>query len=280
MKTGTLKSGTWRNISWLSWIAVAVGAIYFLAPLVGTFAYSLTALRNQLSFEAYNRAFADTSFIESFAYSNLLAVITIVVSILLIVPTVYWVHLYLPGLRSLVEAISLLPFVIPAITLVFGFIKVYSRPLEIFSIPILPSVLSTQASTNIVLVAGYTVLSMPYMYRAVDNGLRAMDVRRLTEAAQSLGAGWGTILFRIILPNLRTALLSGALVTFSIVVGELTLATFLGIPAFGPYLQNLGQHKTYEPSALTIVSFLLTWIAMMLINFVTRGDTSSTAISH
>jgi len=275
-----MKSNTMRNVSWLGWTVVVIGAIYFLAPLLGTFAYSLTALRDQLSFAAYTSAFSDPNFIESFGYSNLLAVATIIVSILLIVPTVYWVHLYLPQLRSLIEAISLLPFVIPAITLVFGFIKVYSRPIEFFSIPILPSILSSQASTNIVLVAGYTVLSMPYMYRAVDNGLRAMDVQRLTEAAQSLGAGWSTILFRIILPNLRTALLSGALVTFSIVVGELTLATFLGIPAFGPYLQNLGQHKAYEPAALTIVSFILTWAAMVLISFVTRGDTSSTAISH
>ena len=46
------------------------------------------------------------------------------------------------------------------------------------------------------LVAGYTALSMPYMYRAIDTGLRAIDVQTLTEAAQSLGAGWGTILFR------------------------------------------------------------------------------------
>ncbi len=269
-----------RNVSWFSWIVIVIGAIYFLAPLVGTFAYSLTALRDQLSFAAYQRAFADPKFVESFVYSNLLAVATIIASVLLIVPTTYWVHLYLPKLRPVVEAISLLPFVIPAITLVFGYIRVYSRPVDVLGIDLIPPLLSTSASTNIVLVAGYTVLSMPYMYRAVDNGLRAIDVRRLTEAAQSLGAGWGTILFRVILPNLRTALLSGALLTFAIVVGELTLATFLGIPAFGPYLQQLGQHKAYEPSALTIVSFLLTWVAMVLISFVTRGDTRSAAGTH
>lgn len=275
-----MRAGARRNVSWLSWIVVILGALYFLAPLVGTFGYSLTALRDQLSFEAYARAFSDSRFIESFVYSNVLAVATIIVSILLIVPTTYWVHLYLPRLRPLIEAITLLPFVIPAIVLVFGFIRVYSRPLLIFSIPVFPPLLGTLLSTTIVLVAGYTILSMPYMYRAVDNGLRAIDVQRLTEAAQSLGAGWGTILFRIILPNLRTALLSGALLTFAIVVGELTFATFLGIPAFGPYLQQLGQQKAYEPSALTIVSFLLTWLAMVLISFITRGDTSSTATSH
>ncbi|MCC7162553.1 MAG: ABC transporter permease [Anaerolineae bacterium] len=275
-----MKSAKLRRVSWLSWIVIVVGAIYFLAPLVGTFEYSLTALRDQYSFAAYERAFADPRFVQSFGYSMLLALATIVCSILLIVPTAYWVHLYVPQIRPLVEGITLLPFVVPAIVLVFGFIKIYSRPLEIMNIPLVPPLLSTIESTNIVLIAGYTVLSLPYMYRAVDNGLRAIDVRRLTEAAQSLGAGWGTILFRIILPNLRTALLSGALLTFAIVVGELTLATFLGIPAFGPYLQQLGQHKAYEPAALAIVSFLLTWVALVLISIVTRGNAGSAAGSH
>jgi putative spermidine/putrescine transport system permease protein len=114
------------------------------------------------------------------------------------------------------------------------------------------------------------------MYRSVDNGLRAMDVRTLTEAAQSLGAGWPTILARVIFPNLRAALLSGALLTFAIVVGELTLATFLNRPAFGPYLALIGNQQTYEPAALAIVTFGLTWLAMILINVFTGGAKNAT----
>jgi len=41
---------------------------------------------------------------------------------------------------------------------------------------------------------------------------------------------------RVIFPNLRSALLSGALLTFAIVVGEVTISSFLSRPAFGPYL--------------------------------------------
>jgi putative spermidine/putrescine transport system permease protein len=110
------------------------------------------------------------------------------------------------------------------------------------------------------------------MYRSVDTGLQAMDVRSLTEAAQSLGAGWPTILMRVIFPNLRSALLSGALLTFAIVVGEVTLASFLNRPAFGPYLWLLGQHRAYEPAALSFASFLLTWAAMGLIQLLTGGQ--------
>ena len=260
----------------LSWIWVVLGALYFILPLYGTLDFSLRAQRGTLSFTAYTRALTDPDFINTFVFSNQMAVITILISILLIVPTAYWVQLRVPQFRPVIEFITLLPFVIPAIILVFGLIKTYSKPFEIFSIPIFPALTNTEIGTNILLISGYLVLSLPYMYRSVDNGLRAMDVRVLTEAALSLGAGWPTIFFRVILPNLRTALLSGALITFATVVGELTFATFLGRPAFGPYLAQLGSHRAYEPAALTIVSFALTWVAMIVIQFLTRNTGQTT----
>jgi putative spermidine/putrescine transport system permease protein len=100
--------------------------------------------------------------------------------------------------------------------------------------------------------------------------LRAIDVRTITEASQSLGAGWIRILWQIILPNLRVALLSGMFLTFAIVIGEYTIATFLVRPSFGPYLSLLGQDNIYQSSAVTVVSFALTWIAMGLINLIAR----------
>jgi putative spermidine/putrescine transport system permease protein len=121
------------------------------------------------------------------------------------------------------------------------------------------------------LVFAYVALSLPYTYRAVDTGLRAIDVRTLTEAAQSLGAGWPTILFRVILPNVRSAVLSGAFLTFAIVIGEFTIASLLDRPAFGPYLQNIGANKAYEPAALAIIAFAVTWLCMALINVFGRG---------
>ena len=114
------------------------------------------------------------------------------------------------------------------------------------------------------------MLSLPYMYRAVDTGLRSIDIRSLTEAAQSMGAGWFTILIRIILPNLRVALLSGAFLTLAIVLGEFTIATFLARPAFGPYLSLLGDSKAYEPAAVSLISFGLTWLAMIAIAIIGR----------
>lgn len=269
-----------RRFPLLSWVWVILGALYFLLPLYGTLDFSLRKVRDTLSLAAYQSAFSDPQFGQTFLFSNEMAVLTIIVSLAIIVPTAYWVHLRLPQLRTLVEFVTLLPFVIPAIVLVFGMLKTYSSPMRLGGLTLLPSLTDNDLSTTGMLVAGYVVLSLPYMYRAVDNGLRAMDVRTLTEAAQSLGANWPTIMLRVIFPNLRTALLSGALLTFATVVGELTLATFLARPAFGPYLWLLGQHLAYEPAALTIVSFALTWGAMVIIDLVTRGKQQQLIGAH
>jgi putative spermidine/putrescine transport system permease protein len=121
------------------------------------------------------------------------------------------------------------------------------------------------------LVGGYVVLSFPYIFRAVDAGLRSIDLRVLTEASQSLGARWWTTLFRVVLPNIRVSVLSAAFLTFSIVVGELTLAVMLAWPAFGPYMALVGRDLAYEPAALAIISFLLTWGSLMLMQALSRG---------
>jgi putative spermidine/putrescine transport system permease protein len=247
------------TLAW--WFVFVLGFLYFFLPLIGTFAWSM---RSQPLFSAYAVVVDDPQFAETLFYSFLIGVITIVVSSILIVPTAFWVRLRLPRLRPYIEFITLLPFVIPPIILVFGLLRSYSGdPLPLAG---------TDFGSNVLLVAAYVVLSFPYMYRAVDTGLRAIDVRSLTEASQSLGAGWFTLLWRVIFPNLRVSLLSGAFLTLAIVVGEYTIATFLGRPAFGPYISLIGGNKAYEPAAVSLISFGLTWIAMGLLSLVGRSS--------
>jgi len=246
------------------WIVIVLCALYFILPLIATFEFSLSKRRGVYSFDAYRAVFEDTRFVNSFGYSTLVAVAAIVVGVLLVVPTAYWIRLKLPRLRPVVEFITLMPLVIPAIVIVFGYLRLYN------SSSWLPFTASARA-TDLLLIFSYVTLALPYMYRAVDTGLRSIDVRTLTEAAQSLGAGWATILFRVILPNVRSGVLSGAFLTFAIVIGEFTMASLLDRPAFGPYLQNIGANKAYEPSALAVIAFAVTWLCMGLINVFGRG---------
>lgn len=247
------------------WIWFALGAAYFVVPLAATLQFSLQARRGELSLLAYSNVLASPEFFASFRFSLQAAVVSIVVSMLLVVPTAYLVQLYLPRARPLVELLTLLPLVVPAVVLVFGLIRSYNRtPLT-----------NSREGTYLLLIGGYVMLSLPYMYRAVDTGLRAINLRALTEAAQSLGAGWLTVLGRVIFPNIFTALLSGAFITFAIVMGEFTIASLLSQPAFGPYINLLSSSKVYEPSALTIISFALTWASIVAVDLISRRQVSA-----
>ena len=246
-------------ITW--WVVFLLGVIYFLGPLYATLLFSL---RSQPNLSAYTNLLDDPQFGSTLLYSFVVGVITIIVSVGLIVPTAFWVRLRLPQLRRYIEFITLLPFVVPPVILVFGLIRGYGHP----PLPLTNS----ELGSNALLVAGYVVLSFPYMYRAVDVGLRSIDVQSLTEASQSLGGGWFRTLWQVILPNLRVSLLSGAFLTLAIVIGEYTIATFLARPAFGPYLSLIGGNKAYEPAAALLISFGLTWIAMGLIALLGRGS--------
>ena len=257
-----------RRGSLIWWLVFLAGVLYFFVPLYGTFLFSLRA---QPQFAAYSNVLDDPGFFSSLLYSAGIGIVTIVTSLLIIVPTAYWVRLRLPRLRPVVEFVTLLPFVIPPVILVFGLIRSYSGD----PFPLTYS----DFGSDTLLVAAYVVLSLPYMYRAVDSGLRAIDVLTLTEAAQSMGAGWFTILWRVIFPNLRVALLSGAFLTLAIVVGEFTIATFLARPAFGPYLSLLGRSRAYEPAAVSLISFGLTWIAMIVISLLGRGASSKISVA-
>jgi putative spermidine/putrescine transport system permease protein len=253
----------------VSWVVFIAGFLYFFVPLIATLVFSLST---NPAGRAYSGVFADSKFFGSLSYSALIGALTIVFSILIIVPTAYWVRLRLPQLRPFVEFVTLLPFVIPPVILVFGLIHAYGGT------TFLP-LANSDLGDNVLLVAAYVVLSLPYMYRSVDAGLRAIDVRTITEASQSLGAGWIRILWQIILPNLRVALLSGVFLTFAIVIGEYTIATFLVRPAFGPYLSLLGQDNEYQSAAVSLISFALTWIAMGLINVIGRRSRNQVQVA-
>ncbi|MEO5703873.1 MAG: ABC transporter permease [Candidatus Limnocylindrales bacterium] len=252
-----------------AWLIFLIGVGYFFLPLLATFLFSL---RLQPTGQAYANVLSkDPRFAATLTYSAVVGIATIVISILLVVPTAYWVRLRVPRLRPYVEFITLLPFVIPPVILVFSLLRAFSGP---------PWQLTgSHEGLNVLVVAAYVILSLPYMYRAVDSGLRAIDIRTLTEAAQSMGAGWGRILWAVILPNLRVALLSGAFLTLAIVIGEYTISSFLVRPAFGPYLSNLARDKAYEPAAVSIISFGLTWAAMGVIALLGRSSRQSVQVA-
>ena len=240
----TLVARTGRSL----WIVLL--AAYFFVPLVALAIFSLWAGGNRYDVTAYAFILKDPQFHATFRLSALLALETIVISLALVIPAAFWVNLRAPGLRGLLGGLSVLAFVVPPIVLVGGLSSLFRGP-EWF------------VGTPQFLVAGYVVLALPYTYRTLDTGLRALDLQTLSEAAQSLGAGWGTLLWRIILPNISSAVLGAALLTFAIVLGEFTFANVLLFNTFAVYINYIGQTQSTPAAALSLLSLGITWVAML-----------------
>ena len=70
-----------------------------------------------------------------------------------------------------------------------------------------------------------------------------------------------------------------AFISVAVVLGEFTIANFLARPAFGPYLSLIGGNQAYEPAAVSLISFGLTWMAMLLIARIGRGSRTRVAVT-
>ena len=239
-----------------------VGAAYFLIPLFATLAFSLraNATGKCCTLANYGFIFHDGQFWSTIKTSFILSLETIAVSLVLFVPTVYWVHLKLPRLRPVIAFLALVPFVVPPIVLAVGLLDLYKGA---------PSWFYDQPYGF--LVAAYVILAFPYMYFALDAGFRSIDVHTLTEASQSLGASWRTTLLRVILPNIRVAALSGSFLALAIVMGEFTIASLAAFNTFPIYIEYVQETQAYPAAAVSLLSFALTWAAMLSLLLVGRG---------
>ena len=182
------------------------------------------------------------------------AALTSLLMLVLLVPTAIWVRLRLPGLRRLVEFICLLPLTIPAIVLVVGLAPVYAWVNYLLG------------GSALTLTFAYTVLVLPFAYRAIDAGLSAIDVPTLAEAARSLGAGWGTVIWRVVLPNIRSAVLSAAFLTVALVLGEFTIASLLNRTNLQVAINFLGKSSATMSVAVSLATLLLVFVLLLLLS--------------
>src|SRR5882757_6559581 len=192
---------------------------------------------------------------------------TVVIALLLFVPTIYWVHLKVPRLRPVVAFLALIPFVVPPIVMVVGLLRTlkwtphwfYGQPWGF-------------------LATAYVILSFPYMFFSLDAGFRSIDVHTLTEASQSLGARWTTTLVKVILPNIRAAALAGSFLTLAIVMGEFTIANLSAFHTFPIFIQIVHETQGFPAASLTLLSFAITWAAMLSLLLVGRKRGAAGAV--
>ena len=249
--------------------------LYLIVPLISMLVFGLTGSRG-LDLSTLVQIFGDKDFSQTLGISLELALAATLLSVILVTPTVYWMQLRLPGARPLLDILSLIPFAAPAIVMAFGLVEVYSgsntliNVLSLGLVPLLSNPPFNVVNTPPLLVCAYVVISLPFVYRPIDNSLRSTNTRVLTEAAYSLGCGWWRTFLTVILPNIWPGIISAALLTFSTVMGEFTLASLFSIYTFPIYLNQTGQEDPHKAASLSILSFILTLLCVLAIFLVAR----------
>ncbi|MCZ4554888.1 putative spermidine/putrescine transport system permease protein [Rhodococcus sp. PvR044] len=256
------------------WRGVVLGlaGLYFLGPVLVAFWFTVDGADGP-SLAAYTRIFTATGFVDAMTSSLLLGLISVAITLALMVPTMLLVHLRLPRARPYVEVFSLLPLVIPPVALVVGVRGVlgWGNGSEFVEVSAVFTALQDK-SLPLVLALMYVVIALPFTYRSLDAGLRGSKVTVLVEAALNLGARWPTVLWRVVLPALRTSLLNAGFLAFALVMGEYTIAKILIFPTFPVWLAQSGATDGQLQVALALLSLAVTW-ALLLIVVAVAGRT-------
>jgi putative spermidine/putrescine transport system permease protein len=254
-----------RRLNLFRYVVFTVFGLFFLLPLLamarfslegaklGT--WSLTAWREITSFQSDGVP----PLASSIEITLELAVITCVIVLALLVPTMIWIRLRVQWLARTMEVLCLLPLTIPAIVLVVGLGPIYNR-IQHYSV------------SSLMLFWIYVILALPYAYRALAAGLSAIDVTTLSEAARSLGASWFTVIVRVIAPNMREAILNALLLTWALVLGEFTIAYLL---LYNNLQEELFSISRNTPNAGVIFStsfaaLMFAFVLLLILSFVGR----------
>ncbi|MCU1614545.1 MAG: rane protein of unknown function [Frankiales bacterium] len=246
--------------------------VYFIGPIVASVWFTVRRVGGGVTATYYSAIPGADGFADAFLRSLLLAVLTVVLVLLLMIPTVVLVELRLPRLRPTVEILTLLPLVLPPIALVVGVRSVLSwAPDYFYGTPLASAFYALQQpSLPWILVLVYGVLALPFAYRALDAGVRGVDLRTLTEAARGLGASWPRVLATVVVPVLRTSVLNAAFLTVALVMGEFTVANILGFTTFPTWIVQTGGEHPQLSVSVSILSLAITWALLLLISALDR----------
>jgi putative spermidine/putrescine transport system permease protein len=244
----------------LRWMLLLLFAAFFLVPLLAMFDFSTRdVLHGGRTWAAWKALVQDPDVSHAIITSLLLAVFTVVLMVVLLVPTMIWVRLRVPRANRLVEFLCLLPLTVPALVIVVGIRGVYSWVNYFFG------------DTALTLGFAYTVLVLPYSYRAIDSALSSINVITLAEAARSLGAGWLTVIVRIIGPNIRTGVLSAGFISIALVLGEYTFASLLHFDTLPVVIALLGKSAAQVSVAASLAAILFSFVLLLLFSFLSRS---------
>ncbi|WP_232818995.1 ABC transporter permease [Homoserinimonas sp. OAct 916] len=241
------------------WILAVIGVL-FAIPILSMIEFSLrqglaggytldhwTGLFNPANASRYQVVWT------GLVNSLVLAVVTVAIVLFVLLPTMVLVQLSFPSLVRLLEFICIIPITVPAIVLVVGLAPVYSVVAQIFG------------SSVWTLAFAYGITVLPYAYRTLQSNLGAIDVITLSEAARSLGAGWGSVFWRVLIPNLRRGILAASFISVAVVLGEFTIASLLSRQNLQTSILLMSQTDPYVAVIIALLALAFVFVLLLVI---------------
>ncbi|MCF8538908.1 MAG: ABC transporter permease subunit [Candidatus Nanopelagicales bacterium] len=240
----------------LRWLYLIFLGIFFAVPMLAMARFAFQSVPVALltpdklltgwSIEPLLNALTDAQALGAARVSVTLAVLTILINLVLLIPLAIVTEIKAPKLRPVLTAVTLLPWVVPPIALVVGVSATFRASAPWF----LASIYS--------LVPFYALWALPFTYRALDAGLQAINAKTLYEAARSMGASFTTTVFKVLLPNMRASIVAAATLTAALVLGEFAFASLLLKETLPTYLVNFQRSDARGGLALAIFILILT----------------------
>jgi putative spermidine/putrescine transport system permease protein len=246
-----------------------LAAIFFIGPLLAAFKFSLLQNNGHYGFANYGEIVSNSAVRSSLMTSLEIAVITAMIVVVLMLPTIVWVRLRQPKLTPIMELVTLLPIVIPPVVMAAG-LEVLQENAPHWMVNLIFNHPLTA------LTPFYAVLAMPFSYRAIDTGVRAIDLRTLVDASRNLGASWTSTLLRVILPNVQTAVLGAMFLTVALCLGEVVIASLLIYTTFPVEMVALRLQSHVGVSvALSMITLFFTFLLLFLLSFLAQRRRSA-----
>lgn len=239
-----------------AWAVIATNLTFFAFPMLAMarFAFQrvpVALLGRETIFDRWTlggllEMFEDPGFRPALLLSLRISLFTVLLSLGIMLPTAILVNTRGARFRPAVEIATMLPYVVPPIALVVGAGGAFRDLAPWF------------LRSDYCLVPFYAVLAMPFTFRALDTGLRAIELQILIDAARALGAPPRRAILSAVVPNIRTALASATFLTITVVLGEFTIASLLLKPTLPLYLSYSQGRNPQGALGLAVVMLFLT----------------------
>ena len=258
-----LNSSPWMR-RFLAWLPLAALAIFILTPLLSSLTYSFFRADGSFTTSGLTGLADSGKIVAPLMRSLIVSVLAAVILVVTLVPAVVAVHLWAPRLRSVLSILCTLPLVVPAIAIVAGLSAVL-RSLASQGRGSLGMQLNTMLQSQdlpLVLVGTYVILCLPFTFRSIDAGLSTLPLRTLFESSSILGAGLGTTLRRVVIPNIRGPVMFSLFFTFALSIAEYTVAATLSINTLPVFLNTLSSTNFRGSITLSVLLNLTTWLLL------------------